>query len=142
MLDIGSCVACWPTKASQSQRAASKAAVTLEKLVKDKTLCKDIRKLSTQYQTSSIEPSRASIALISTLPQRLLFWPPYTIMSVQGDHKLSDRMVRLFAVLIVDMTRRYVRRWSTVALCIAFGNREDDQLSHDSLPSLAPLAQW
>ncbi|KAI0217424.1 hypothetical protein LSAT2_030765 [Lamellibrachia satsuma] len=60
------------TVISKTKRAASKAAVTLEKLVRDKTLCKDIRKLSTQYQTSSIaiEPSTASIALLSTLLQR------------------------------------------------------------------------
>ncbi|KAI0212010.1 hypothetical protein LSAT2_003104 [Lamellibrachia satsuma] len=58
------------TVISKTKRAASKAAVTLEKLVRDKALCKDIRKLSTQYQTSSIEPSTASIALLSTLHQR------------------------------------------------------------------------
>ena len=57
---------------------AFKAVVTLEKLVRDKTLCKDIRKLSTQYQTSSIEPSRASIALLSTLLQRCM---PFRIMA-------------------------------------------------------------
>ncbi|KAI0224469.1 hypothetical protein LSAT2_024537 [Lamellibrachia satsuma] len=58
------------TAISKTKRAASKAAVTLEKLVRDKTLCKDIRKLSTQYQTTSIEPSRAFIALLSTLLER------------------------------------------------------------------------
>ncbi|KAI0223059.1 hypothetical protein LSAT2_025694 [Lamellibrachia satsuma] len=63
------------TVISKTKRAASKAAVTLEKLVRDKTLCKDIRKLSTQYQTSSIaiEPSTASIALLSTLLQSTIW---------------------------------------------------------------------
>ena len=46
--------------------------------MRDKTLCKDIRKLSTQYQTSGIEPLRASIDLLSTLPQRCM---PFPIMA-------------------------------------------------------------
>ena len=46
--------------------------------MRDKTLCKDIRKLSTQYQTSSIEPSTASVALLSTLLQRCM---PFCIMA-------------------------------------------------------------
>ncbi|KAI0224169.1 hypothetical protein LSAT2_024823 [Lamellibrachia satsuma] len=52
------------TTAISKTKSKRTAAVTLEKWVRDKTLCKDIRKLSTQYQTSSVEPSRASIAFL------------------------------------------------------------------------------
>ncbi|KAI0225340.1 hypothetical protein LSAT2_023828 [Lamellibrachia satsuma] len=102
------------TAISKTKRVASKAAVTLEKLVRDKTLCKDIRKLSTQYQTSSIEPSRASIALLFTLLQRCM---PFRIMAcMHGDDVLNK--VKFMDECFVPKTKflSYAREktWSNI----------------------------